>query len=155
MKYISGHEKVLYEVLNEGGAWTTLELCEKIGFPVRHQPIDLYYTERIRSLIGSLRKKYRLNLLHTLNPWVFDKDGVSEKIEWIGSSASGYTLDKNMVTRAFECRNRSEQSTNVLLNGAPAFFDFKKLAPKAFFAFQIEVKPKLLAANKIVSAKKH
>ena len=145
MRILKGLLNDLYEALYKGGVWTTEELCEEVGFSS-----DFYCREKVRSLIGQLRKKYRQSEVEYDNPWLFANNGRHEILSWVGTSIAGYTLLKNSEIRAFECRMRAEQSTNIALNGAPAFVDFKRLAPKAFFNLQIAVKPKLLKMNRLI-----
>lgn len=145
MRILRGYLKELYTALNQGGVWTTVELCKYLGFSD-----NFYNHERIRSLIGQLRKKYRDSAIEFDNPWSFGENGEFENLQWVGTDFNGYTLMKNATVRAFECRMRAEQSVNIALNGTPAFMDFKRLAPKAFFSMQIAVKPKLLKVNKLI-----
>ncbi len=145
MRILQGHLHNIYTILSEGGVWSTVELCDQIGFTP-----DFYNRERLRSMIGALRKKFRQSCAEPDNLWMFNNNNNFEELSWVGTSFAGYTLIKDVSTRAFECKMRSEQSIGIALNGAPAFSDFKKLAPKAFIKMSIETKPKLLTVKKLL-----
>ena len=146
MRILKGQLCDLYEALHQGGVWTTTELCKVLGFPE-----DFYSRERVRSLIGQLRKKCRQSAIEFDNPWMFQNGDRLEVLLWIGTDFGGYTLIKNASVRAFECRMRAGQSINIALNGAPAFLDLKRLAPKAFATLSIDIKPRLLRMNRLVN----
>lgn len=150
MRVLKGHCKTLYSTLKRGGNWTVSELCRELDFPTKNQPTDLYYAERVRTLIAQLREKFRQNEMNPQNPWLFLDDNKAEEILWVGSDFNGYTLQSTIHARAFESRVRTAQSTSIMLNGIPVFSDFKRLAPKAFLKLQIEVKPKLLQVNRLL-----
>lgn len=145
MRILKGQLNDLYEILNRGGVWTTVELCKELGFSA-----DFYSRERMRALIGQLRKKFRQSAIDCENQWMFKNEDELAPILWAGTDFGGYTLIKNASVRAFECRMRAGQSVGVALNGAQAFIDFKKLAPKAFTTLSIDVKPRLLKMNRLI-----
>lgn len=145
MRVLKGQLGDLYDALHQGGSWTTTELCREVGFSS-----DFYSRERVRTLIGLLRKKFRQSAVEYDNPWMFQNGGKAEELLWVGTDFSGYTLVRNATVRAFECRMRANQSVNIALNGAPAFVDFKRLAPKAFFNMSIDIKPRLLKVDRLV-----
>lgn len=145
MRILKGQLCTLYDILHRGGAWSTVELCKEMGFPV-----DFYSRERMRALIGQLRKKIRDNALNYENPWVFNDNGKMEELQWVGTTIYGYTLELNTPTRFFECRMRANQATGVTLNGAPAFIDLKRLAPQKFFTLKVDVQPKMLRMTKLL-----
>lgn len=150
MKQLRGLCKSLYSVLRQGGTYTTLELCKEIGFPIDELPTTkLYYTERVRQLIAKVRNKFIDNSATPDNKWMYVDGDVVEDIAFINNSVAGYTLDKTVEALAFQSRTRTNQSINIMLNGAPIFNDFKKLAPKAFLKFKIELAPKLITTRKL------
>ena len=115
----------IYEILQQGGVWSTKELAKEADISVAD----------VRKEIKKLRFKF-LNNVKDVEHYIFTTRG-------------GYTMDTKPEHAMYEARLRIAMGTGILINGVYVFKTGKKIAEKSFKQLKIEYKPKLLEISKI------